>query len=318
MSQLVVEGCDPRERAGQILDLFARNGQSRFAAAFDRAYRPRAERGLRSWVGLLDNDAVMHVSVSPIPFRDGGRTLTAGIMGDLLVAGDQRDFWAPLRLLRTVVADLKRSGGVDFLITTTTPDAESVFRGAGFKTYGQLRRFVLPLHAPYLALARVRARARRLVPTETTEPTHLGESSLRSSGLWRPIATSDYYGTRFGREEFMDGTWIAAGPKGEEPIGHVLLCRHAAEPAEIELADAFWSEPQSRLSEIALTGARWARRRGLRKLVTTALAESRACGELLRAGFLARAVRSQLLVQPLREAPPVEDVFLSGLPLSSW
>ena len=148
MTDLVVECCDPRTREREIKDLFARNERTGFDAAFDRAYRQRADKGLRSWIGLVDGEAVMHISVSPMAFKGAGVELTAGVLGDLLVSEGHRDFWAPVRLLRTLIADLKRAGNIDFLFTTTVADAEPVFKAGGFKPYGSLRRFVMPTFSP--------------------------------------------------------------------------------------------------------------------------------------------------------------------------
>lgn len=317
-ASVVVEQCDPRVRAAEILDLFARHEQSQFEAAFDRAYRTRAGHGLRSWLGTLDGETVMHVSVSPIRFRRGDQTLVAGVMGDLLVAEAQRDFWAPVRLLRQVVADLKREGEVDFLLTTTTSDAETVFKAGGFKPYGHLRRYVLPLNRAYLQLARLRSRAPRMrAESEAAMPTDPATLALGAADLWRPEARSEFYETRFAREEYLDQNWLRVSSDDGTPAPRVLLCRMRGMP-EIGFADAIWSGRTDSLAGPILGAAGWARANRFPRMVATALHESRATGALVRAGFVPRGVRSSLLVNNLRTAPPAEDILLTGFSLSSW
>ena len=316
MTAPVVERCDPRERAEEILGLFNREGRSQFQAAFDRVYRPRAEQGLRSWIGTADGETVMHISVSPVRFRSGTRTLTAGIMGDLMVAEAQRDFWAPVRLLRTVVADLKRDGAIDFLLTTTTSEAESVFRAGGFKPYGLLRRFVAPLYRPWLGLAAVRGGLARTRAIEGQEPAPGRMQCLGLRGLWRPDANPDFYRTRFSRSEYMDAIWLDVQDRSGEVRGHALLSRHLS-GNEIGLSDVLLSDSMD-LASAAHAAARWALAKKFGKLVISALTESRATPELIRAGFVPRAIRSSMLALSMREAPPAEEIFLNGFPLSSW
>ena len=315
MTELVVESCDPSSREEQIKELFARNGQPQFAAAFDRAYRARAAIGLRSWLGRLGDRLVMHVSVSPVRFRLGDRTVLCGVMGDLMVEEAQRDFWAPVRLLRTVVADLKKEGHFDFLLTTTTSEAEAVFKAAGYKPYGSLRRFVLPLNAAYLTFASMRGRVPRLA-VSGTGARRADASGVDADGLWRPEPTDEYYGTRLAREEFREGTWLTIGEKAGA-TGSVLLSTQE-NPHELNFADAFWSGGPAGLAPVSLAAARWARRQKMKRLSATILAESRAATQLVRAGFIPRAIRSTMLVQKLRAVPPADDLLLTGLSLSSW
>jgi hypothetical protein len=259
----------------------------------------------------------MHVSVSPVRFRRGDRTVLAGVMGDLMVETAQRDFWAPVRLLRTVVADLKREGRFDFLITTTTSDAEAVFKAAGYREYGSLRRFVLPLVPGYLLFAALRGGVARAAVTGTSPVSPPADAArMDSHGMWRPEPTDEYYRTRLERGEFREGTWLTIGDRGGRTAGSVLLSTQE-DPREMGFADAFW-EAEPGLAAVSLAAGRWARRQGLKKVTASVLAESRAARELEKAGFVPRAVRSVMLVHKLRDVPPPEDLLLTGLSLSSW
>lgn len=320
MTELAVELCDPRERETEITRLFARNGQPAFGAVFDRAYRRRAERGLRSWVGMSGEQAVMHISVTPLRFTDGARTLTCGVLGDLMVDESHRDFWAPVRLLRRMVSDLKRAGEVDFLFTTTVADAQPVFKAGGFKPFGTLRRYVLPLARPYLGVARLRGRVahRRAIPSASHLPDN-GVLTFQGGSHWRLKADAEYYDTRIPRAEFTDGTWLAVGGSNGGAGGWALLSRNGKLP-EMALADAFWSEEGVRLGEVVHAAGRWARAQRYNKLTLTTIAESHVARQLERAGWFARDVRSTLLIQQLGKVapPPVEQWFLPGFALSSW
>ena len=319
MSRIQFERIDPRDHAEELKALFARNGQTRFEAVFERAYRRRAADGLRSWVGRIDGSAVLHISVTPMLFTDGARTVQGGIMGDLMVDEPHRDFWNPVGLLRTVVADLKKGGEIRFLLTTTTSDAEPVFKAGGFKPFARIRRYVMPLYRPYLAYAGVRAKSFGMRATREGEgDVHPSSVEvLRSGTRFRPAPSVGFYDTRLGRGHFSDVNWVRVANGGGR-TGAALLSRSTIQP-EIGIADAFWDEGRPNLRDVTLAASRWARRQGDRRLAMSTLAESRADAELRGAGFLARGFRSSLLLQNLgADLPPVDDWFMTGFPLSGW
>jgi hypothetical protein len=321
MSELVVERCDPRDREAEIKGLFARNDQPGFDAVFERAYRPRAQHGMNSWVGMIGDEAVMHVSVSPVPFHRSGDTIMAGVLGDLMVDEGHRDFWGPMRLLRTMVSDLTREGNIDFLFTTTVEDAESLFKAAGFKPFATLRRYVLPLSLPYLGFVRMRSRAAKLTAALCSVQAVEWNPALahESADHWRPSPSTEFYGTRIPRHEHADGTWVTIGRKNAGEAGQVLLSRNST-LKEFCVADALWCDDSARLGDVLLSAARWARAERVPRLTISTLEESRVAQQLTDAGFFARAIRSQILLRPLSKAapPPVEDWFLTGLALSGW
>lgn len=324
MSDMQVLCCDPRERAGEIKDLFVRDGHSAFDAFFERVYRARADERLRSWLALVDGRVVAHVSVSPVEFTDGSQTRIGGILGDLHASEKYRDFWTPVRVLRTMVADTKREGWLDFLLTTTIPDAEAVFKAGGFGLFGRLRRFVLPLIGPYLAVSQVRALTRAKAadsnPLDADQMQRL-LPTLGCGGLFRPSAGARFYSTRIPREDYADGTWIALGERADAGCRTKwsLLGRHSTLP-EIGIADAFWGSDERGFEEVVLSAARWAKSKGFSRLTVSTLDETGVATRLLRCGFFARSVRAAVLLQPLREpAPPsLNRWFLTGLSLSGW
>lgn len=319
MSDVVLEMCDPRERETELKDLFARNGKAVFAEVFDRAYRTRADEGLRSWIGLQDGRAVMHICVTPLPFAGGERALMGGIMSDLMVDDGHRDFWAPVRLLRKMIADVKRRGEIDFLLTTTTTEAESVFKAGGFKPFATLRRYVLPLNPLYLAAARVRARVKRSRAFASSIEQWEHDTSATHDTAWRPLASPQFYETRIPRLEFTDGEWVSIRHNRKPAPGFALLARNP-HFEELRLADAFWNEEGIGLGEVIHAAAQWGRKQGFKKFALGTVQESRVASELQRYGFFARDARSSLLLHQLTQntPPKVEDWFLLGFALSGW
>jgi hypothetical protein len=321
MSSVTIESCDPREREAEIKALFARSDRPQFDAVFERAYRVRAASGMRSWIGRSGADAVMHIAVTPLPLVAGGNTLTAGILGDLMVEEAHRDFWAPVRLLRAMLAELKRDQQIDFLLTTTTADAQPVFKAAGFNELGVLRRYVLPLWRPYLLYARLRSGGARASASigGAADPKGLDAIGrfLRTE-FWRPQPNPEFYQTRADRAEFAEPMWLLTKRRDGSICGAALVTRNVALP-EASIADIFWDADADAASVLHAT-ARWARRRGFRRMTVTTVAGSALADQLLRAGFLARSVRSMFLMRQIsgRPVPSLDRLMLPGFSLSSW
>ena len=324
MDELTVHCCDPRERAGEIKDLFAQCGQSDFAPYFERAYHARAEAGLRSWIGVADGNVVSHISVTPVEFGNGEYTLRGGILGDLQIAEGHRDFWTPVRLLRTMVADIKRQEEIDFLLTTTTDEAEGIFKAGGFKVFGQLRRFVLPLFGPYVLWSRVRAGARS--PLADQLPLGADEvgqllPTLTSNGAWRPLASPGFYATRVPKDGFVDGTWVTyADRTGNRNAKRWALVGHHESRPESAVSDAFWDGDEAGLGEVLFAAARWSKDERCTRMSISILDDTVAARELVRCGFFPRSIRSRVLLQRIRggELPGLKNWFLPGLAMSGW
>ena len=324
MTEVVVQMCDPRDRESEIKALFARNGQPGFAAVFDRAYRQRAEHGLRSWVGMMDGQAVMHVAVSPLRLAGAGLSLQAGVLGDLMVDESQRDFWAPVRMLRRMVADVKQLGEADLLLSTSVHDAESVFKAGGFKPLGMMRRYLLPTYWPYLAFTRLRGRVKRArFRNGTIDEWNAAKlSSATPDAAWlRPETHIRFYNTRIPRTEFSDANWIAVDDKNGRTNGWALISRNPQLPSELGVADLFWQEGELGMNEVLHAAARWTRKQGFNKLTFSLLGESAAAQQLEKIGFLGRDRAAAVVVQSLKksvELPAADKWFLPGFTMSSW
>jgi hypothetical protein len=323
MSELVLASCDPRDREVGLKELFARNGKPSFASVFDKLYRPRADHGLRSWFGIDGERIVMHISVTPMRFVSGDRVVKGGVLGDLMVDDQHRDFWGPVRMLRQLITDLKRTGQADFLITTTTADAEPIFKASGFKPHGLLRRFVLPVNLPYLGFFKLKSRGRLRANRPRVLPRCDYSALPTSSGgveAFRPEPAASFYDTHIPRLAFADGTWLTVPGSNGQGAGYALVSRSAQLPGDLSLADAFWSDRSVSLGQVMHAAAGWARKQHFRKLRVTTLKESRAARQLTQAGFVPRQILSYLLVNQLTavELPPVDHWFLTSFALSSW
>jgi hypothetical protein len=133
MADLVIERCLPSERAGEIQALFCRAGHPEFATVYERVYRVRERLGLRSWLGRLEDRVVLHISVSLESFTDGTRTLSCGLLADLMADESHRDFWGPIKLARRMVGDLRKDRTADFLLTSYLPVAEGNVQRMGIR-----------------------------------------------------------------------------------------------------------------------------------------------------------------------------------------
>ncbi|MGH7678904.1 MAG: hypothetical protein ACRENU_10590 [Gemmatimonadaceae bacterium] len=320
MADLVIESSRPSERAAEIKDLFDRAGKPEFSGIYDRVYRAREASGLKCWLGRSEGRAVLHISVALEPFSDGVKTLSAGLLGDLMADETQRDFWGPLKLVRQMVSDVRKQGKPDFLLTSFTANAEGVFKGSGFKLSMSLRHHVMPLIWPYPLLRRLLVRER--VPSLTAIPFAAADHTtllpeLTCPGTFRPVPTPAYFTTRMPRESYPEGHWLVAGsPSSAEAAVLVSPIN-----GELRIADVLWRDAAMPLAGLLAAVAKWGSRAGHRRLALTAGEGSLMSAAAQRAGFLLRpssfAVKMLPLV-PAESLPPFEKWWFTPFALTAW
>lgn len=288
---------------------------------YERVYRVREGLGLRSWIGLDGSRAALHISVASQPFADGARTLTAGLLGDLMADETHRDFWNPLKLVRKVVSDVRKEHTADFLLTSFVPAAEGVFRAAGFQRFGTMWRHVMPLVWPYHFLRRLQHGEAR--PQLTAIPFGDDRLSALLGGLtspptFRAIPSAEYYTTRIPRLEYPAGTWLLAGAP-DAPDAMVLASPKSQD--EMIVADVLWRDTTTPLAGVLSALARWAGRQGHRRLALMTMQGSRLANAAKRAGFLVRPNPQVVMILPLCEPatiPPSDQWTFTPFALTSW
>ena len=320
MADLVIEQCVPSDRSAEIKGLFERAGQPGFSTVFERVYLVRERQGLRSWIALENGQAVLHISVAPQPFTDGTRTMTGGLMGDLMADEAHRDFWGPIKLARRMASDVKKDKMADFLLTSYVPQAEGVFRAAGFKKFSEMRRHVMPVLWPYRVLRRLLLRQR--VPTLTAIPFGEGRmeeflAGLGSPGYFRPVPSPQYYATRMPRREFPAGSWLLAGDPAR-PDAAVLVS--PISQRELLIASVLWRDPDTSIEAVFAATAAWAARAGHRQVSITTIEHSPLSQAALKAGFLMRKEPLHIMLLPLSadSVPPPERWCFTPFMLSAW
>jgi hypothetical protein len=321
MADLVIERCLPSERAGEIQALFCRAGHPEFATVYERVYRVRERLGLRSWLGRLEDRVVLHISVSLESFTDGTRTLSCGLLADLMADESHRDFWGPIKLARRMVGDLRKDRTADFLLTSYLPVAEGVFRAAGFKPFNTMRRYILPLVWPYPLLRRLQhGESRPQLTALPFEDGRVGEflAGLNSPGCFRPVTSEAYFTTRMPRLEYPAGTWLLLGER-ESPDAVVLVSPKA--PGEVIIADVLWRDATPRLTGAFSAVARWASREKHRRLTLIAVEGSPVAVAAQRAGFLERPGAYPVMMLPIGPAdaiPAPQQWSLTPFALTAW
>lgn len=321
MAEVLIERCVPSDRAGEIISLFHRVGHPEFTTVFDRVYRVREQRGLRSWIGLLPRQAVLHICMSPWLFSEGDRVIAGGILGDLMADPTQRDFWGPVALVRRMVGDVRASQYPDFLLTSYIHAAEAIFRAAGFTAFPHLIRYVLPLVWPYPALRGLQHGERRPRLTAVPFGEYLGDPAfqrLRSPGCFRPVADTEYFGTRMPRVEYPAGHWLIAGTS-DAPDALVLTSPRSTR--ELVIADVLWRDEAPALAGLLSSVARWAARREYGSVSLTTLEGSRLAIAAQRAGFLLRPDPYPLMLlttNPAAVIPPPAEWWLTPFALNTW
>ncbi len=325
MTSTRIERCDGLTRAEGIQALFARNGRPAFAQFFRRAYGGVTGAGGGSWVGLdPQGTVVMHMAVFPRVFRSRSLTMRAGLVGDLMVDAPLRNFWAPLSLFRTAVADIRQEGVFDFLYTDPIPVSTGIVKAVGFVPLGQLCRHVLPLNGVYLLLGRLRAPGPQLVADRLpgTEPDRVVSllEALQPGAALRAVRTLEIYGARLGEEGVGRADWrVLSPPAGSgSPVGLVLLT--SAPRRRLVVLDVLWADRQVEPEAVLLAVAR-AVRRDYRTLQLTTLARSRVAEAAGRVGFVSRPDAQPVVVCALRDElrlPPLRDWYLNSVDGSAW
>lgn len=156
-----VRRVSPADAEAEVLDLWQRRPSGTSSALFRWGYltAPAAptECFLLDGVDGTSSHVVGMVGVGSRRFDIGGKSVSAGLLGDFFIDKAHRTFFPALTLQRASVAWARAK--FDFVYGFPNGSAAPIMKRLGFRDVARLERHVLVLrHAPYIA-PRVRSKA---------------------------------------------------------------------------------------------------------------------------------------------------------------
>ena len=304
-STLDIQCVDPLQHADGLKALFAENEREDFAAYFDRAYPEAVRDGARSWIGRDETGTiVLHMARIPQRCTIGGRTVTGGLLVNLMADREHRSLFPALTLVRRLVSDSRADGSVDFLYTDPNTQAAALLRVAGFVPVGDLERLVLPLSTSIWAgrvlvrvfhlLLRLGRRWRQPMALERVPAASVDDENLThqpSAGTrLRFFRSAASYRRRLAAFPSSDDHWLTLRSKHGTPAASAnAMVRAMLDGSAIVCSLSRTAETP--LARIVPSLAQGLRRDGHRSIWLWTLAGTHFARELQRAGFIARPDR---------------------------
>ena len=297
---LTIQRANPLDYADSLKSLFANESQA-LVASFNTAYSEVVRDGGASWIGLDDTGHVqLNVTLFRRDFEFRGRTIRAGVLGNMVASKNYRWFFPSASLVRRLVRDVSQDSELDFLYTDPQPHAVAINKAARLKQLGALDRFVIPLsdRRPSHALA-ARAYATAVcvrfgftaASCTAVDPTGYDVDRFnvpigRSSRL-RPHHASSMYRRRLRGYPGPGYAWyefrLPGHAQAKEPDAAVLL--YGPDERNVAHVWAIRRAPRIALSPLIPGLLRAARERGAHRLEIETIRESDFARELLRSGF---------------------------------
>jgi len=324
---LEIARCNPLEVEEELKGLFVDGDTPGFVPFFDHSYPQIVSMGGGSVIARdADGKLVMHLAVFPRIFRSGNSRVRAGLLGDLMVSREYRDFWSPIGFFREAVQMLQNGGDYRFLITDPGKSSLALVRAAGFDVLDSLQRFVFPLVPGWLTVTSLRVPVEKLeaerIPWVGGEADFLQQGSFDCGEAFRVERTSDFYASRRWASLTDESEWIALrSPDGDGTPVAMVLSTPFPDHRTLGLMDIHWDE--SRVSaESVLQGCLvTARHSGFRKVSVMVTEQSKVAGALRSSGFIPREDEQILLIRTLEddlELPPSEEWLLTWIDRSAW
>jgi len=143
---LTIRRENPLKYADSLKSLMLAHEHKSFDAFFDRGYADVVDRGGASWLGFDSNGCVqMNVTLFRHDFEANGRTLAAGMLGNMMAAKEYRTFFPMIALIKQLMRDVQAEGKLDFLYTDPNPSATAIVKGTKLEHVGDMDRYVIPL-----------------------------------------------------------------------------------------------------------------------------------------------------------------------------
>ena len=306
---------NPLEFSAEIKQLFLAHERPEFPAFFDRTYPDAVADGAASWVGRdVQGRICAHIAQFPRPFRFGSREARGSLLANLMVAQAHRSVWPALSLVRGLLRDSREFGTVDFLYGDPNEKALAILKAVGFRSVGELRRFVLPLTDQrrsvdlgirlYHLLGRVKAKSASLVVTAQragdipagSEPFIDAATDVHAL---RPGARPSVFRHRLAGYPGLNDWWYTLRRRGSGggPVGAALV--RGPDSRGLSVVCALQFESLALVSSVLVSLAGALREGGAERLEISVMAGSQLAREVRRAGFVPRQDCIPVVAMPL-------------------
>lgn len=251
----IVERCDVTQYRNEIISLFQREGNARFADRFDWYYRSHGQGIPISWILRNEKGKICGLcSVTMRVLRYGDTIVKAGVSGNLIVDRTSGLYLGAFSLVRAMMS-LVEDGEIDILVGSPNHLSQPVFQRMGFRlidvwesqamiyrSRSLLRvRFGIPgmLASPMIDLGAAARRAffrQSLAHCRHFRLVEMHENDLQGLQLegWKIprerlaiCASTNYLAWRFLRDPVTPCDLRAVLNQSGEPCAY-LACRHVA------------------------------------------------------------------------------------------
>lgn len=128
----IVERCDARRHRNEIVPLFQKEGNARFADRFDWYYRSEGQETPISWILRNEEGKICGLcSVTLRELRYGEKAVKAGVSGNLIIDRTSGLYLGAFSLVRAMMS-LVEDGEIDILVGSPNRLSQPVFQRMGF------------------------------------------------------------------------------------------------------------------------------------------------------------------------------------------
>jgi len=313
---LTIRRENPLKYADSLKSLMLAHEHKAFDAFFDRGYADVVDRGGASWLGFDASGCVqMNVTLFRHDFEYNGRTLAAGMLGNMMAAKEYRTFFPMIALIKQLIRDVQADGKLDFLYTDPNPGATAIVKGTKLEHAGNMDRYVIPLGDESLTRhIAARAYSTSLRLRVAGQVAHIVEHGSEcfdpsaflvppgESGRVRPHHTPALYLRRLGGYPGPEYRWFSffLGRNRSEPDAAILL--HGPDENGLAIIYAVRRKPGTPVAPLIppLIGA--LRRQRTRRLQIETVRDSEFARELEAIGFKYRNDFVPVYVLPISPA----------------
>jgi len=273
-----------------------------FDAFFERGYSDVVEKGGASWLGFDSAGQVqMNVTLFRHDFEMGGRTLAAGMLGNMMAAKPYRTFFPMISLIKQLLREVQSDGKLDFLYTDPNPGATAIVKGTKLERIGETDRYVIPLSDEslhkriaarvYSTSLRLRVRGRVADMTEHASESYDPGPFLVPSGesvRVRPVHTLALYRRRLAGYPGPAYRWFAFRLDTDRTSDAAAILVNRPDSKGFATIYAVRRKADTPIAPLIPPLIRAVRAWGARRLQIEVVRDSEFGGELQAAGFVVR------------------------------